>query len=77
MQTPISLEALQAQVLSLSKRERTHLLERLAASLEVDAEAEEQWEQIAETRDAELQSGQVVAVPLEEAMARLRARSSR
>lgn len=74
MSTPISLEALQAQVLSLSKTDRSRLLERLVASLDVDVEAEEAWEQFAEARDAELQAGQAVAVPLEEAMARLRAR---
>jgi putative addiction module component (TIGR02574 family) len=72
--TPTSLEALQAQFLSLSKADRSRLLERLVASLDVDVEAEEAWEQLAEAREAELQSGQVVPVPLEDAMARLRAR---
>lgn len=74
MPPPTTLEALQAQVLSLSKADRARLLERLLASLEVDAQAEEEWEQLAETRELELGSGQVAAVPLEDAMARLRAR---
>ncbi|MFO1434851.1 MAG: addiction module protein [Gammaproteobacteria bacterium] len=69
-----NLEILQAQILSLSKADRTRLLEHLVASLDVDVAAEEEWEQLAESREAELQSGQVVAVPLEGAMARLRAR---
>lgn len=68
----VTLEVLQAQVMSLSKAERARLLERLIASLDVDAEAEAQWEQLAEQRDAEVESGTVAPVALEEAMARLR-----
>jgi hypothetical protein len=74
MPSPTTLETLQAQVLSLSKSDRARLLERLVASLDVDTQAEEEWEQIAETRELELTSGQSVAVSLEDAMARLRAR---
>jgi len=74
MPSPTTLETLQAQVLSLSKSDRARLLERLVASLDVDTQAEEEWEQIAETREIELTSGQSVAVSLEDAMARLRAR---
>lgn len=69
-----TLEVLQAQVLSLSKEDRSRLLERLVASLDVDAEAEEEWEAVAAERDAELESGAVTGIPLEDAMARLRAR---
>ena len=69
-----TLEVLQAQVMSLSKEDRSRLLERLVASLDVDTEAEEGWEQLAAQREAELESGAVVGVPLEEAMAQLRAR---
>ena len=71
---PTSLEALQAQVLSLSKADRARLLERLVGSLDVDTEAEAQWEQLAESREAELHAGRTEAVPLEIAMQRLRAR---
>lgn len=70
----LDLEALQAQVLGLSKADRSRLLERLVASLDVDAGAEEEREQLAETRDVELSSGALAPVPLEDAMARLRAR---
>lgn len=73
MPSPATLETLQAQVLSLSKSDRARLLERLVASLDVDTQAEKEWEQIAETRELELTSGQSVAVSLEDAMARLRA----
>lgn len=71
---PANLDVLQAQVLGLSKTDRTRLLERLVVSLDVDAQAEEEWEQLADARDAELESGRVAPVALEDAMARLRAR---
>jgi putative addiction module component (TIGR02574 family) len=74
MPSPTTLETLQAQVLGLSKGDRARLLERLVASLDVDMQAEEEWEKIAETRELELESGHAVAVSLEDAMARLRAR---
>jgi hypothetical protein len=67
-----SLESLQAQVLSLSKADRSRLLERLIASLDVDPVAEEAWEKLADDRDAELASGTVAPVAIEDAMARLR-----
>ncbi|MFT3791216.1 MAG: addiction module protein [Rudaea sp.] len=69
-----ALDILQAQALSLSKEDRSHLLERLIPSLDVDVEGEEQWEQVAAQRDAELNSSVAAAIPLEDAMARLRAR---
>lgn len=69
-----TLEVVQAQVMSLSKEDRSRLLERLVASLDVDAEAEDEWEQLAAQREAELESGAVAGIPLEEAMAQLRAR---
>ncbi len=69
-----TLEVLQAQVMSLSKEDRSRLLERLVASLEVDVAAEEEWEQLAAQREAELESGAVIGIPLEDAMAQLRAR---
>ena len=74
MTNPSTLEALQAQVLGLPKAERARLLERLVASLDVDVQAEEEWEKLAQAREEELQTGRAEAVPLEDAMARLRAR---
>lgn len=75
MTTP--LEALEAEVLKLTPADRTHLFERLVASLDSDPEVEEAWEREADRRQAELESGSVVAVPGQEAMARLRSRLSR
>lgn len=74
MSTPVGLDVLQAQVLGLSKADRASLLERLVASLQVDVRAEEEWEALAEAREAELRGGQVSGVALEDAMTRLRAR---
>ncbi len=71
------LEALEAEALKLLPAERSHLLERLVASLDVDPEVEAAWALEADRREAELASGSVEAVPAAEAMARLRARLSR
>ena len=72
-----SLEVLEAEVLKLGPADRSHLLERLIASLDSDPEIEKAWEQEADRREAELDSGAVAAVPGDEALARLRSRLSR
>lgn len=72
-----NLEALEAEVLKLTPADRSRLLERLIASLDADPEVEEAWEREADRREAELESGAVVAVPGPEAMARLRSRLPR
>ncbi len=70
----VTLEVLQAQVLSLSKEDRSRLLDHIIASLDTDADAEALWDQLADERDSELESGAAAPVSLEDAMARLRAR---
>ena len=70
----VDLEALEAEVLKLGPADRSHLLERLIASLDADPEVEEAWEREADRREGELESGAVAAVTGHEAMARLRAR---
>lgn len=72
-----SLEALEAEALKLAPAERSHLLERLVASLDADPEVEAAWELEADRREAELASGAVAAVSAAEAMTRLRSRLSR
>lgn len=72
-----NLEVLEAEVLRLPLVERSHLLERLIASLDSDPEVEEAWEREADRREAELESGSISAVPGQEAIARLRARLTR
>jgi len=72
-----TLEILEAKVLQLAPSDRSHLLERLIASLDVDPEVEEAWALEADRREAELDSGSVATVPGHEAISRLRARLSR
>lgn len=71
---PNSVEALQAEVLRLSPADRARLLDRLVASLDVDATVEAAWDALADQRELELSSGTVESVPLEVAVARLEAR---
>ncbi len=73
----ISLESLEAEALKLAPADRSHLLERLVASLGSDPDVEAAWEREADRREADLDSGSVSAVPGDEAMARLRSRLSR
>ena len=71
---PHTLETLQAEVMRLSPADRAKLLDRLIVSLDADADTEAAWEALADSRDRELRSGTVEAVPLEVAIARLEAR---
>lgn len=68
------LDALQAEVLRLSPADRAKLLERLIASLELDAGAEAAWVEVAEKREQELADGAVSGVPFELVVARLETR---
>lgn len=69
-----NLEALEAEVLQLAPADRSRLFEKLIASIDSDSEVEQAWELEADRRDSELESGLVVAVPGQQAIARLRAR---
>jgi hypothetical protein len=69
-----ALEVLEAQALKLSAADRSRLLERLLASLDVDPEVEAAWDEVADAREAALEAAQVMAVPLDEAIARLEKR---
>lgn len=69
-----NLEILEAEVMQLAPIERSHLLERLIASLDSDPEVETAWTLEADRREAELESGLIVTVPGQDAIARLRAR---
>jgi putative addiction module component (TIGR02574 family) len=72
-----NLEVLEAEVLRLAPVDRSHLLERLIASLDADPEVEEAWEREADRREAGLDSGLIAAVPGQEAIVRLRTRLPR
>lgn len=69
-----ALEVLEAQALKLSAADRSRLLERLLASLDVAPDVEAAWDDVADAREATLEAGQATAVPLDEAVARLEAR---
>jgi putative addiction module component (TIGR02574 family) len=71
-----ALETLEAEALKLTPADRSHLLERLIASLDSDPEVNEAWEREADRREAELECGSVVAVQGDDAMDRLRSRLS-
>ena len=69
-----TLETLQAEVLRLSPSDRARLLDRLIASLDVDTQAEDAWDAVADQREGELETGTAQGVPLDVAIARLEAR---
>jgi hypothetical protein len=68
-----NLELLEAEFLKLAPVERSHLLERLIASLDFDPAVESAWEREADQRESDLESGSASAVSGSEAVARLRA----
>ena len=67
------LETLEAEVLKLPVSDRSRLLERVLASLDTDEDLDVAWDTIADKREAEIEAGEVVPVPVEEAVARLEA----
>lgn len=69
-----TLEALQAEVLRLSPKDRARLLDRLIASLDADTEVEAAWDAVAAAREAEITTGTVQPVPLDAALSRLETR---
>jgi putative addiction module component (TIGR02574 family) len=71
------LEALEAEALKLAPADRSHLIERLIATLDVDQEVDEAWAREADRREAELDAGTVTAVSGQDAIARLKARLAR
>ena len=72
-----SLEVLEAEALKLAPADRSHLLQRLIASLDIDPQVEEAWELEADRRESSLESGSAVEVSGQEAMNRLRSRLAR
>ena len=71
------LEVLEAEALKLGPADRSHLLERLIASLDSDPEVEAAWEAEADRREALLASGSVAEVSVAEATNRLRSKLAR
>lgn len=70
---PRPLEALAEEVLQLAPEARARLLDRVVASLDADRARDAAWDALAAERDAELESGEAVAIPVEQTLSRLRA----
>lgn len=68
----LPIEALEAEVLRLSTVERARLLDRIVASLGADKARDEAWDQLAASRDAEIDRGVATPVSGPEVIARLR-----
>lgn len=73
---PIPIEVLEAEVLSLPPAQRSHLLDRLVASLDPNPEWEEAWALEADRREATIARGESQWIPGEEVVAKLRAELS-
>ena len=69
----LPIEALEAEILRLSTVERARLLDRIVASLGTDKARDEAWDQLAASRDAEIESGAATPVSGPDVIARLRA----
>ncbi len=67
------LERLEAQALQLPVEARAALAQRLLASLEQDVEIEEAWAAEVERRIAEVESGVVELIPIDDALSQVRA----
>lgn len=71
MQTPVEL--ITTEAMKLSSDEREAIVQVLIASLEHDAEADEALAAEVERRIAEIEHGTVRAIPMDEALAQVRA----
>ena len=70
-----TLESLEAQVLNLTPKDRSHLLDRLLASMETNAEVEQAWDEELARRDAMVEEqGEAIFLPGPEFVASLRAK---
>jgi putative addiction module component (TIGR02574 family) len=67
-----SVSELESQALQLAPEARAQLADRLLASLYADEAHEDAWAFEAQRRLAELESGAVVTIPVEAAIARAR-----
>jgi hypothetical protein len=69
----LPIEALEAEVLRLPTVERARLLDRIVESRGPDQARDEAWDQLAASRDAEIEKGAATPVSGPEVIARLRA----
>ena len=64
----MSVDELEHEALKLSHHERARLAERLLSSLDEDSEVEQAWRDETERRLADLESGAVQGVPVQQVM---------
>ena len=69
---PSSLASLEAEALMLSPEDRAVLADHLLASLAAEQEVDEAWAVEVERRIAEIESGRMPLIPVEQAIARAR-----
>jgi putative addiction module component (TIGR02574 family) len=70
----MTIDQLEQEVLKLSADQRARLAVRIISSLDSDAEIEREWAAEVRRRDAELDSGEVAGLPVEDALSTVRAR---
>ena len=70
---PVSIDAIEAEILVLPASERARLLDKLIESLETDPTVEAAWQREAQRRDDEIESGEVEALSGNAVLAQLRA----
>lgn len=68
---PMTLDALEAEVLNLPLIDRAHLLDRLIASLDKDDEIQTAWNVEAKRRHDEITAGTANLIPGEQVFASL------
>ena len=68
-----NLEALESEVLRLPVADRVRLLDRVVASLDVDATRDAAWDALAAQRDAEIDAGSTTESSVDDVVARLEA----
>ena len=70
---PVSIDAIEAEILVLPASERARLLDKLIESLDTDPTVEAAWQREAQRRDDEIESGEVEALSGNAVVAQLRA----
>ena len=73
MHMPVSIDAIEAEILVLPASERARLLDKLIESLETDPTVEAAWQREAQRRDDEIESGEVEALSGNAVVTQLRA----
>lgn len=71
-EVPMTVDQIELEALKLPAPQRARLAERLISSLDHESEIEKEWLVEVRRRDAELDSGEVEGIPLEDALSSVR-----